>query len=263
MNLGLEGRNALVTGATRGIGKAVAVGLAKEGVNLALFCRDQALGEEVAAELGEQFPESTVVVVCADLGMNEGVARAVDEAARALGGLDIVVNAAGGSARGGLGAVAAEEWHRRLDAKPLGLIAVCAAAAPHLEKSEAARIVNLSGLHGTEPPPWAAMAGVVNAGVLGFSKAIAGELGPKGITVNVVSPGFTSGRRFDELIEITARDRGSDANEAEAWLRSLVPLGRPADPDEVAAMVIFLASAQAAMITGCEFRVDGGRAKSI
>ena len=253
----------MVSGANRGIGRACAIALAEEGCHVALFARDEASCQEVVDDLTARHPESKFVTVIADLGMNPSVKQAVDYAATALGGLDIVVNAAGGSARGGLGAVSHEEWHRRLDAKPLGLIAVCEAALPYLEQSDQARLINLSGLHGKEPVPWAAMAGIVNAAVHGFSKCLATELGPKGIRVNVVTPGFTSGRRFDELIEITAQERNLNKTEAETWLRGLVPLGAPVDAEDVAAGVVFLASARAGMITGTELKIDGGRSRHI
>lgn len=263
MDFGLKNKKALVTGATRGIGKACVKELAREGCDIALLGRDKTLCDSVTGNFTKSFPDRRFLSVISDLGMNKNVTTAVDAAAEALGGLDIVVNAAGGSARGGLGALLPDEWHRRLDAKPLGLIAVCEAALPHLLKSDHACIINISGLHGKEPVPWAAMAGVINAAVHGFSKALASELGPKGIRVNVVTPGFTSGRRFDELIEITARDRNLSRKEAEGWLRELVPLGKPAEPEDVAAAVAFLSSSRAKMITGCEIKVDGGRSRHI
>jgi 3-oxoacyl-[acyl-carrier protein] reductase len=256
MDFGLKCKKALVSGATRGIGKACVEELAREGCHIALLARDESRCHDFAEDLKKRYPDSQFAVVISDLGLNENVKKAVNEAAEALGGLDVVVNAAGGSARGGLGAVPHDEWHRRLDAKPLGLIAVCEAALP-------ACIINISGLHGKEPVPWAAMAGIINAAVHGFSKALASELGPRGIRVNVVTPGFTSGRRFDELIEITAHSRQLSAKEAEKWLRELVPLRKPAEPEDVAAAVVFLTSSRAKMITGCEIKVDGGRSRHI
>ena len=252
-----------MSGATRGIGKACVEELAKEGCDIALFARDEKLCTEVSDDLKKRFPDNKFVIVIANLGLNPKVKIAVDDAAKALGGIDIVVNAAGGSARSQLGTVPHEEWLRRLDAKPLGLMAVCEAALPYLEKSDHARIINLSGLHGKEPVPWALMAGVINAATHGFSKNLSGALGPKGITVNVVTPGFTSGRRFDELIEITARDRNMSEKDAEAWLRTLVPLGEPVDPEDVAGAVVFLASERGKMITGTEIKVDGGRSNHV
>lgn len=263
MDLGLKGKKVLISGATRGIGKACVDEFASEGCDIALFARDEALCNQVSEELKNRFPDNRFVVIISDLGLNEKVKNAVSEAANSLGGLDIVVNAAGGSVRGGLGKVSHDEWRRRLDAKPLGMMAVCEAALPYLKKSDHACIVNLSGLHGKEPVPWAVMAGMINASVHGFSKALASELGPLGIRVNVVTPGFTSGRRFEELIEITARDRNVNKEAAEKWLRELVPLKRPADTKDVAAAVVFLASTRAKMISGCEIKVDGGRSRHI
>jgi 3-oxoacyl-[acyl-carrier protein] reductase len=263
MDFGRKGKRALVSGATRGIGKACVEELAREGCNIALLARDESLCRDVAENLKTRYPDNRFAVVISDLGLNENVKKAVNKAAEALGGIDIVVNAAGGSARGGLGAVPYDEWHHRLDAKPLGLIAVCEAARLYLEESNYACIINISGSHGKEPVPWAAMAGIINAAVHEFSKALAGELGPKGIRVNVATPGFTSGRRFDELIEITARNRQVSTNEEEKWLRELIPLKNPAEPEDVAAAVAFLTSSRAKMITGCEIKVDGGRSRHI
>lgn len=263
MDLGLKGKKAFISGATRGIGKACVEEFAKEGAAVALFARDEKLCAEVLADLEKRYPDNTFEMVIADLGLNDGVKKAVDDAAKALGGLDIVVNAAGGSKRGRLGEVSHEEWLNRFDAKPLGLMAVCEAALPYLEQSDHARIINISGLHGKEGVPWALMAGAINAATHGFSKSLASSLGPKGITVNVVTPGFTSGRRFDELIEITAKERGLSEKDAEAWLRELVPLGEPVDAEDVAGAVAYLASERGKMITGTEIKVDGGRSKHI
>jgi len=263
MDFGLRGKKALVSGATRGIGKACVEEFASEGCDIALFARDEVLCNEVAKDLRKRFPDNRFVVIISDLGLNSKVKEAVSGAANILGGLDIVVNAAGGSVRGGLATVSHDEWHRRLNAKPLGMMAVCEAALPYLKKSDHACIINISGLHGKEPVPWAVMAGIINASVHGFSKALACELGPIGIRVNVVTPGFTSGRRFDELIDITARDRNMSKKEAEEWLRDMVPLRKPVDAKDVAAAVVFLSSARAKMVTGCEIKVDGGRSRHI
>jgi len=263
MDLGLKGRRVLVSGATRGIGKACVEEFAAEGCDIALLARDEKLCKEVAESLRDKHPESKFILAITELGLNEKVKRTVINAVETLGGLDIVVNAAGGSIRGGIGTVDHDKWQSRLNAKPLGLIAICEASIPYLKKSDNANIINISGLHGKEPVPWAIMASVINASVHGFSKAIAGELGPTGIRVNVVTPGFTSGRRFDELIHITAERENLSLKDAEKRLMDLVPLRKVVEPQDVAAAVAFLCSVRAKSITGCEIKVDGGRSKHI
>lgn len=263
MELGLKNRIAFVTGASRGIGRAIAVALAREGVHLALFGRDKQPCEELARELRAQQPETRAIVVRLDLEQPETVKPAVEEAVRQLGGVDILVNCAGGAYRGRLNDIPDDEWERRFRVKPLGLIRMTRKTLPHLKRSDQARVINISGTHGREPSAHAVMGGPINFATLSATKALANEFGPYGITVNAICPATIQTRRWTELVAITAREHNISEDEAKKHLLRDVPLGRAGLPEDVADLVVFLSSARAAMITGCAINVDGGGSRSI
>lgn len=263
MELGLKDRIAFVTGASGGIGRAVAAALAREGVHLALFGRDEQRGQQLAGELRAHQPELRVVVVKLDLGQPHAIKPAVEAAVRRLGGVDILVNCAGGSHRGRLNDVPDDAWERHLRVKPLGLIRMTRETLPYLRQSDQARVINISGDRGREPTAQSLMGGLINLGTLSVTKALANEVGPYGITVNAIAPGSTQTRRWAELVAVTARERSISEEEAARYLLREVPLGRVVLPENVADLAVFLASARAAMMTGCAINVDGGRSRSI
>lgn len=262
MDLGLRGRIAFVTGASRGIGTAIAEALAAEGAHLGLFGRDasrcDALAERLRAEAGVR-----VAVHAFDFERPETIGPAVAEAVGALGGLDILVNNAGGAARGHLEDLTDEAWDQCFAVKPIGVMRMAREAIPHLEKSDQSRIINIAGTRGREPSMFSVMAGPINFGTLSATKVLANALGPKGITVNAINPGSTDTRRWHELRCLTARERGVSEAEAERYLVREVPLGRVVAPADVADLAVFLASARAGMISGCAVNVDGGRTRGI
>ena len=264
MEFNLKGRIAFVTGASRGIGRAIALALAAEGVHLALFGRDTARCEALAAELRAIHAELRVCVVPLDL--EEGTAAikpAVAAGVKAMGGIDILVNCAGGAYRGRLEQIPDDAWEHYFAVKPLGLIRMTREALPWLKQSTQARIINISGTRGREPGGPSVMSGPINLGTLSITKALANEFGPLGITVNAICPGSTDTGRWTELVNITARERGVSVAEAARHLVREVPLGRVVVPDDIAALTVFIASRPAAMITGTASNVDGGRTRGI
>ncbi len=263
MELGLKGRIAFVTGATRGIGRAIAGALAAEGVNLALFARDTQRCDEVAATLTQQYQGVRVVVCFLDFEKPETIKPAVARAAQRLGGVDILVNSAGGAYRGRLNEIPDAAWERYFRVKPLGLIRMTREALPYLKQSDQARVINLSGTRGREPEAHSVMSGPINFGTLSVTKALANEFGPYGITVNAIAPGSTATRRWAELVAITAREQGISEEAAAKYLLREVPLGRVVTPEDIADLAVYLASARAGMISGCAINVDGGRTRSI
>lgn len=263
MELGLENRKAFVSGASRGIGRAIARAFAAEGIHLALFGRDEKHCEDVAGELRARHVGLKVVVARLDFEQPETVKPAVDAAALALGGVDILVNCAGGAYRGGLNEIPDEMWERYFKVKPLGLIRMTREALPYLKQSDQGRVINISGTRGREPEAHSMMSGPINFGTLSLTKAMANEFGPFGITVNAIAPGSTATRRWTELMNITARERGTSAEEAEKHLLREVPLGKVITPEAIADLAVFLASARASLISGCAINVDGGRTRSI
>jgi len=263
MNLELKGRIAFVTGASRGIGRAIALALAAEGVDLALFGRDTARCEALAAEVRAQCANLRACVVALDLAQAAQIKPAVAAAVEQMGGIDILVNCAGGAFRGRLNEIPDDAWERYFAVKPLGLIRMTREALPYLKQSKQARIINISGTRGREPGGVSVMSGPINLGTLSITKALANEFGPFGITVNAICPGSTDTGRWTELVSITARERGTSVEEATKHLVREVPLGRVVVPEDIAGLTVFLASRAAAMITGTAINVDGGRTRGI
>ena len=264
MDLALKGRTAFVTGASRGIGRAIALALAAEGVHLGLFGRDTDRCDALAADLKKKYPELRTCVVPLDLeGGTAKIKPAIESAIKALGGMDILVNCAGGAYRGRLEQIPDDAWERYFAVKPLGLIRMTREALPHLKKSQQGRVVNISGTRGREPGGPSVMSGPINLGTLSITKALANEFGPFGITVNAICPGSTDTGRWTELVNITAKERGVSVEEATKHLVREVPMGRVVVPEDIAGLTVFLASKQAAMITGTAINVDGGRTRGI
>lgn len=262
MELGLNGRKAIISGANRGIGRSIAVAYAKEGVQLALLGRKEDACAALATEIGDRYGVRAAAVKV-DLHEPQTIKPAVERAVAALGGVDILVNCAGGAYRGRLAEIPDEEWERYFRVKPLGLIRMTREAVPHLKKSDQARVINISGTRGREPEAHSMMSGPINLGTLSVTKAMANELGPFGITVNAIAPGSTRTRRWDELVSITARERKLSDEDAEAFLLEEVPLGKVIEPEDVADLAVFLASARARVISGTAINVDGGRTRTI
>lgn len=263
MELKLKGRTAFVTGASRGIGRAIAVALAAEGVHLALFGRDVARCEALSHELRTAHDGLRVVVVSLDLGQPAAIKPAVATAIGQMGGVNILVNCAGGAYRGRLNDIPDDAWERYFAVKPLGLIRMTREALPHLKKSDQARVINISGTRGREPGGVSVMSGPINLGTLSITKALANEFGQYGITVNAICPGSTDTGRWTELVTITARERGISIDEAKKHLVADVPMGRVVVPEDISDLAVFLASARSGMITGCAINVDGGRTRGI
>jgi NAD(P)-dependent dehydrogenase (short-subunit alcohol dehydrogenase family) len=263
MELRLKNRKAFITGASRGIGCAIAQAFAAEGIHLALFGRDEQRCQAMADDLRERHAGLKIIVIRLDFEEPETVKRAVDAAASELGGVDILVNCAGGAYRGRLSEIPDEMWERYFKVKPLGLVRMTRETLPHLRKSDQGRVINISGTRGREPEAHSMMSGPINFGTLSLTKAMANEFGPFGITVNAIAPGSTATRRWTELVGITARERGTSNEEAEKYLLREVPLGKVITVEAIADLAVFLASARASLISGCAINVDGGRTRSI
>lgn len=263
MNLGLTGRIAFVTGASRGIGCGIAAAFASEGVHLALFGRDMERCQEVAHDLRQKHRHLRIIERKLDLNQTDAISTAVRDAAEDLGGIDILVNSAGGAYRGQLLEIPDQEWERWFQVKPIGLIRMTRECLPWLRRSSQARVVNIAGIFGREPAKLSVMGGPINMATLSVTKALANELGTQGITVNAINPGPTDTGRWRELVAVTARELGVPEAEAEMHMLREVPLGRVVKVEDIAALVLFLASSSAGMISGAAINIDGGLSRSI
>lgn len=264
MDLELTGKRALVTGGSRGIGKAIAFELAREGCDVALAGRDltalTASRDEIAAESGR-----TVLTVVADTGRSEDVRRMVDEVVGGLGGIDILVNNAalpGGQGRPPrLAEVTDALFWDDVNVKVMGYLRCAQAVAPHMAAQGWGRIINISGLAARHSG--STIGSIRNVAVAALTKNLADELGPSGITVTVVHPGLTRTEKTPAVIAARAAASGLSEAEVEVDLASLNSLRRLIDAREVAYVVAFLASPRAGAINGDAIAVGGGVGRAI
>jgi NAD(P)-dependent dehydrogenase (short-subunit alcohol dehydrogenase family) len=238
----LAGRRALVTGATRGLGKAVAIAFSREGARLALLARDQERLEALQGVLGDE-----ATTVAADVSRWDEAERGVGEAVHALGGLDVVVNAAAiDTSWKPVGDLPVEEWDRAIAVNLSGTFYVCRAALPHLERGAA--IVNFTSVAGVRAWAEDAAYNASKAGVELLTRTIAVEYGARGVRSNCVAPGVIDAGMTDIVV---------DPDECRA-LVAQHPLGRLGLAEEVAEAVVWLSSDGSSFTTGATLTVDGG-----
>ncbi|HJR09492.1 MAG TPA: glucose 1-dehydrogenase [Pyrinomonadaceae bacterium] len=254
MDVELKGKSALVTGASSGIGRATALKFASSGARVALVGRDAAALETVAGECvrlgGEAF------AVAADVTNEADAERAVGETVERFGGLDVLVNAAGGLLSGTLEQTTLAAWDAMMNVNVRAVFHLMQLAIPHLEQGRG-NIVNVSSVTGLRAFPGVLAYCVSKAGVDQLTRCAALELAAKGIRVNAVNPG---------VVRTEVHKRSGMSEEAYAAFlehsRTTHPLGRVGEPEEIADLILFLASERAAWITGATYSIDGGRAQT-
>ncbi len=262
MDLGLDGATALVTGASKGIGRACARLLAQEGCSVAINARDASrLGQ--AAEIDRQETGRRVVPLPGDMSVPGEAERVVQEAIGELGALDILITCAGASPGGLIEELTEEHWAVSLGLKFMGYVRSCKAVLPHMRERGRGSIVLVVGNDGLKPSYWEVTAGAANAADINFAASMAEQYGRYGVRVNTVNPGPVNTERWDGLEKAFARDKGVDQQRAHELAVSSIPLGRICRPGEVASVVVFLASPRASFVNGAHMPIDGAQRKAL
>ena len=257
MDLGLQGKTALVTGASEGIGSAIARKLAEEGVRVAICARTESTLKDTAAAIARA-TGLEIVSIPADLRSLDGCRAVVEQAADSLGGLDILVNNAGASAFGPFVDLPDEAFVDAINGKLLGYIRCAKAAVPHMRRRGGGVIVNITGTT-QQAIPLHTPGSACNAAIRMFSKELSMELGPLNIRVNSVAPGRIQTARADRLLEATAASQGTTPEVVLSQLVKTIPSGRVGTTDDIADAVCFLVSERATYINGAALVVDGSK----
>ncbi len=262
MDLGITGKAALVTAASRGLGRAVALRLSQEGARVAICSRNaetiKAAREQIHAQTGNE----VIAYVC-DVTDGDQVIDLCNRAEVELGSLDILVTNAGGPPAGMAAEFGPDDYRAGIELNLLSTISLICATLPKMRKNNWGRIIAITSVAARQPIPHLAISNTARAGVLGYLKSLSSQVAAEGITVNAVCPGYTKTERITELAAMFAE---SGKGTVEDFYRNIevdVPMHRMGTPEEFAAAVGFLASEAAAYITGVALPIDGGWIKSL
>jgi NAD(P)-dependent dehydrogenase (short-subunit alcohol dehydrogenase family) len=261
MELGLNGKVALVTGANRGIGAAIAAELAREGMDLCLVARDSKKLQEVADGLRNN-ANIKVDVIAADLRDQAVPEQAIAHAVARFGRLDLLVNNAGATKRADFFTLTEEDWQDGFALKFHGYVKMTRNAWPHLRES-AGSIVNIVGIGSRAGSAEFTIGGSVNVALLNFTKAMADIGIQQGVRVNAINPGLIETDRFTRNVDRVRRERGLSRDDALTFLISSHGTTRVGRPEEIGALVAYLASSRAGFIQGAIVDIDGGATRSL
>jgi 3-oxoacyl-[acyl-carrier protein] reductase len=261
MDLGLNGKRALVLGASRGLGQAIARGLAREGASVIAAARDEA---GIAAWGSAEAPEVAARVKAAPLDLSQRASvDALADKMLAEGGVDVLVNNTGGPPPGGALDTTIDQWTAQFQTMAAHIFHLTGRLLPPMMERGWGRIITVASSGVEQPIPNLALSNGIRMAILGWSKTLASEVAAKGITVNLVLPGRIKTARLDQLDQANADKQGKSREEIAKSMVGLIPAARYGTPEEFANAAVFLASEQACYITGVKLRVDGGMVRGV
>ncbi len=261
MDLQLRGKTALILGGSKGLGKAIAIALAAEGVSVAMLARSKDALDRSVAEIAARGGQA--IGVAGDLSNWPSIESAIVNARGSLGRIDILLNNTGGPPPSGVAGVSPELWEAQFHTMVLSLFRTTAMVLPEMRQRKWGRILNITSYIAVEPNPVLGISSTLRAAIHGWAKSLAAETARDGITVNTLLPGVIATDRSRQLSRATAERQGISIEEAERRTGESVPVGRIGTPEEFAAVATFLASPLAAYVTGSLIRIDGGMLRSI
>lgn len=262
MELHLKEKKALITGSSRGLGFATARLLAQEGTIVTINSRDAGKLDAASKQITSE-TQATVFPVAGDVADPQFVETLVQEAATQMGGLDILITNAGGPPAGGFESFNDSAWQKAVDLSLMAHVRLIRAALKYLKQSHAASILTITSVSVKQPIQNLILSNSVRAATVGLTKSLALELGPMGIRVNSILPGWTATERVSELLSTRAKANGTTLEDEMTKQAKECALGRIAKPEEFANVAVFLVSPAASYVTGVMLNVDGGSYKGI
>ncbi len=261
MDLGLTGKVALVAASSKGIGLASARMLANEGCKIVMCSRGEAALRAAAESIRKSGAEVRDVV--ADVTDVEAIERVVNEGKNTFGGIDILVTNSGGPPAGAFETLTPEMWDAATRVLLTNVVEFARRVLPGMKERRWGRIINITSIAAKQPVDGLMLSNSLRAAVTGFARTLANEVAPHGVTVNNVLPGYTRTERVEELARSASEREGIAIAESFSRWESQVPMNRLGEPDEIAAVITFLASVPASYVTGASVAVDGGWIRSI
>ncbi|MDH4069445.1 MAG: SDR family oxidoreductase [Ignavibacteria bacterium] len=265
MDLGLDGKTAVVCAASGGLGKAGAMALAQAGARVVICSRDEARIKAAAAEIirKAETTKDNVLPVTSDLSKGDEIDALLKAAVQTFGQVDILVTNSGGPPSGGFHDLSDEQWQTGFERNLMSVIRSIRGVIPAMQKNGWGRIINITSLTVKQPVNDLIVSSVLRPGILGLSKILANLYARDGITVNSIAPGFIMTGRQQELGKIRSEKQGITFDEYVQNASADIPAGRFGTPEELASVIAFLASEKASYINGATIGVDGGLVKGL